>query len=166
MIIRKKEKKDCESWVDVNIKSWNENLKGVVSDKILDYIKEKRESRIKNDLENFKSDDWHYVLEENEKVIGIMKLKESTMKGYENCGEIQVLYLYTEEKGKGYGKALLKKGLDVLKRKGYKKAVIGCLVGNPSNGFYKHMGGTLVRQDPWNFLEEHYMENIYEYDLI
>ena len=165
MIIRKKEIKDCESWVDVNIKSWDENLKGVVSNKLLSFIKEKRDSRIKNDIENFVSDDWNYVLEESGKVIGIMKLKESDKHGYENCGEVQILYLYTEEKGKGYGKALIDKGFEVLKNKGYKKAVIGCIDGNPSNGFYKHMGGKFVGQDPWDILDEHYIENIYEYDL-
>ncbi len=165
MIIRQKELKDCESWVDVNIKSWNENLKGIVSDKLLSFIKDKRDVRIKNDTENFVSDDWNYVLEENGKVIGIMKLKESDKYGYENCGEVQILYLYTEEKGKGYGKELLNKGFEVLKNKGYKKAVIGCIDGNPSNGFYKHMGGKFVRQDPWDVLDEHYIENIYEYDL-
>lgn len=165
MIIRKRELKDCESWVDVNIKSWNENLKGIVSDKLLSFIREKRDTRIKNDIENFISDDWHYVLEENGKVIGILKLKESDKKGYDKCGEVQILYLYTEEKGKGYGKALIRKGFEVLKNKGYKKAVIGCLDGNPSNGFYKHMGGKFVRQEPWDILDEHYIENIYEYDL-
>ena len=165
MVIRKKELKDCESWVDVNIKSWNENLKGVVSDKLLSFIKEKRDLRVKNDIENFVSDDWHYVLEENGKVIGILKLKESDKHGYENCGEVQILYLYTEEKGKGYGKKLLNKGFEVLKNKGYKKAVIGCIDGNSSNGFYRHMGGKCVRQEPWDILDEHYTENIYEYNL-
>ena len=77
MIIRKKELKDCEAWIDVNIKSWNENLKGVVSDKLLKFIRDKRDSRIQNATDNFVSDDQHYVLEENGKVIGILKLKES-----------------------------------------------------------------------------------------
>lgn len=165
MIIRRKELKDCESWVDVNIKSWNENLKGVVSDKILNFMKDRRELRIKNDIDNFVSDEWNYVLEKNGKVIGILKLKESDKHGYEKCGEVQILYLYTEEKGKGYGKALINKGFDVLKNKGYKKVVIGCIDGNPSNGFYKHMGGKIVRQEPWDILGEHYMDNIYEFDL-
>lgn len=45
------------------------------------------------------------------------------------------------------------------------KVVIGCLVGNPSNEFYKHMGGKLVEQEPWNILDEQYVENIYVYDI-
>ena len=35
-IIRKKELKDCEDWINVNISSWNDNLKGIVSDKLLE----------------------------------------------------------------------------------------------------------------------------------
>lgn len=165
MIIREKELKDCEVWVDINIKSWNDNLKGIVSDRILKIITENREPRIENDINNFKSDDLNYVLEDNNDVIGIMKIKQSNRIGYEKCGEVQVLYLYTNEKGKGYGRALINKAFEVLKNKGYKKVVIGCLVGNPSNDFYKHIGGKFIKQEPWKIFDEHYIENVYEYDI-
>ena len=165
MIIRKREAKDVEPWIDVNINSWNENLKGVVSDKLLKMMRDKRKTRIEKSKEEFQEDDWHYVLEENNKVIGIMKLRECDKEGYKDCGEVQILYLYKAEKGKGYGKALLEKGFEVLKNKGYDTVIIGCLEGNPSNGFYKHMGGKLVRQDPWDIFDEHYTENIYEYKI-
>lgn len=165
MNIRKKQLKDCEVWVDINIKSWNENLKGIVSDRILKIITENRDSRIEKDINNFKLDDWNYVLEDNNNVIGIMKIKQSSRSGYEECGEVQVLYLYTNEKGKGYGKALINKAFEVLKNKGYKKVVIGCLVGNPSNEFYKHIGGKFIRQEQWEIFDEYYIENVYEYDI-
>ena len=35
MNIRVKELKDCEVWVDINIRGWNDNLKGIVSDRVL-----------------------------------------------------------------------------------------------------------------------------------
>ena len=165
MIIRKKELKDCESWVDINVSSWNENLKGVVSDRLLKIMADNRESRIKNDRENFKETDTDYVLEDNKKVLGILRIRQSEIDGYWDCGEVKILYLYTEEKGKGYGKALLKKAFEILKNRGYQKVVLGCLDGNPANEFYKHMGGRFVRQDEWNVFGECYLENIYEYDL-
>ena len=74
-IIRKKELKDCEVWVNVNISSWNDSLSGVVSDKLLEKISSNRAERIKKEKENFKQDDYHYVLEENEKVVGILKMQ-------------------------------------------------------------------------------------------
>ena len=161
MIIRKKEEKDIEAWIDVNINSWNENLKGVVSDNLLKMMRDKRKTRIEKNKEEWKEDDWHYVLEENNKVIGIMKLRECDKKGYENCGEVQILYLYKAEKGKGYGKALLEKGFEVLKSKGYDTVIIGCLEGNPSNGFYKHMGAELVNERVITIGEQNLPENIY-----
>lgn len=165
MNIRKKELKDCEVWVDVNIKGWIDNLKGIVSDRVLKIISENRESRIQKDIYNFKINDWNYVLEEDDNVVGIMKIKQSERKGYENCGEIQVLYLYTNKKGKGYGKTLVNKAFQVLKNKGYQKVLIGCLVGNPSNEFYKHIGGKFIKQEPLDIFDEHYMENVYEYEI-
>lgn len=165
MNIRKKELKDCKVWVDINIKSWNDNLKNIVSDRILRIITEDRYARIEKDISNFQVNDWNYVLEDNCNVIGILKLRPCSRSGYENCGEVQVLYLYTNEKGKGYGKALINKAFEVLKNKGYKKVIVGCLVGNPSNEFYMHMGGKFIRQEPWNIFDESYVENVYEYDI-
>lgn len=165
MNIRKKQLKDCQVWVDINIKSWNENLKGIVSDRILKIITENRDSRIEKDINNFKTDDWNYVLEENNCVIGIMKIKPSNRIGYEECGEVQVLYLHTNEMGKGYGKFLMNKAFEILRNKGYKRVVIGCLVGNPSNEFYKHIGGKFIKQEQFKIFDEHYVENVYEYDI-
>ena len=64
-IIRKKELKDCEVWVNVNISSWNDSLSGVVSDKLWKKISSNRAERIKKEKETFKQDDYHYALEEN-----------------------------------------------------------------------------------------------------
>ena len=94
-----------------------------------------------------------------------MKLKESEIEGYEDCGEIQILYLEKNEKGKGYGRSLISKGFEILKEKGYNKTVISCIDGNPSNGFYKHIGCEFIRQDSWDIMGEHYLDNIYEYQL-
>lgn len=164
MNIRKKELRDCGVWVDINIESWNDNLKGIVSARVLKIITENRDARIEKDIEKFRDSDWNYVLEDNG-VIGIMNIKQSDRCGFENCGEVQVLYLYSSEKGKGYGKALMNKAFEVLRNKGFKKVVVGCLVGNPSNDFYKHIGGKLIGQEPWEIFGEQYIENIYEYYL-
>ncbi len=163
MKIRRKELKDCQRWVDINIKGWNDHFRKIVSDKLLKTITDNRDVRIEQDKQEFINDDWHYVLEEDNQIFGITKIKHSERNGFENCGEIQVLYV--EKTGEGYGKALMNKAFEVLKDKGYKKAVVGCLFGNPSNEFYKHIGGKFVRQDPWYIFDEQYMENVYEYDL-
>lgn len=164
-IIRKKEIKDCEGWVNVNISSWNDNLKGIVSDKLLQKISSNKEERIKKDIEKFKDDNNHYILEENQKIVGILKIKESDREGFEEYGEVQVLYLLSSVKGKGYGRALINFAFSKLKENGLDKVVIGCLDGNPSNEFYKHIGGNYIKQDEWNVFDECYKENIYIYKI-
>ena len=55
-----------------------------------------------------------------------------------------------------------------LKKMGYTKMVNGCLEGNPSNEFYKHMGGKLVKKIPFvvkNYGQE-LIENLYYYENI
>ena len=161
MIIRRKELKDCESWVDIHTRSWIHCLKGVVSSKIINIILESKDLRIKKDLEEFYSNNWNYVLENDNRVIGIMILKESNRIGFEGYGELDTLYLDPDEIGKGYGKFLFLKAYEEFQKRGYSKFVVGCLDGNSANLFYKHMGGKFIRQDSWDFLGEHYMENIY-----
>lgn len=164
-IIREKELKDCEDWIKVNISSWNDNLKDIVSDKLLQKISSNKEERIKKEIENFKQDDNHYVLEENNKIVGILKIKESVRDNFKGYGEIQILYLLSSVKGKGYGKALINAAFSKLKQKGFDKVVIGCLDGNPSNEFYKHLGGKFIVQEDWNIFDECYKENIYLYEI-
>jgi len=164
-VIRKKEFKDCEDWINVNISSWNDNLKGIVSDKLLARISSNKEERIQKERDIFKQDDSHYVLEENNKIVGILKIKESDRKDFKKYGEIQVLYLLSSAKGKGYGKALINFAFSKLKERGFTKVVIGCLDGNPSNEFYKHLGGKFIKQEDWNIFDECYKENIYLYDI-
>ena len=164
MIIRKKEFKDCDDWIDVHTRSWM-LLDGVVSPRILNILLESRDLRIKREREDFCSSDWNFVLEKDNHVIGIMILKKSNRVGFENCGEIDALYLDPNEIGKGYGKLLFLKACEEFQRKGYSNFIVGCLNGNPSNGFYQHIGGQFIRQDSWDVLEQHYMENVYKYSL-
>lgn len=164
-IIREKELKDCDDWINVNVSSWNDNLKGIVSDKLLQRISSNKEERIKKEMDSFKKDDNHYVLEENKKIVGILKIKESDRNDFKGYGEVQVLYLLSSAKDKGYGKALINFAFSKLKEKGFNKVVIGCLDGNPSNEFYKHFGGKFIKQEDWNIFDECYKENVYVYEI-
>ncbi len=164
-IIRNKELNDCADWINVNISSWNDNLKGIVSDKLLEKISSNKEARIQKEKEVFKRDDNHFVLEKDDKIVGILKIKESDRSDFKECGEVQVLYLLSSAKGKGYGKALINYAFSKLKEKGFTKVVIGCLDGNPSNEFYKHLGGKFIKQEDWHLFDECYKENIYLYEI-
>ena len=75
------------------------------------------------------------------------------------------MFHLSSAKGKGYGKALINVAFSKLKEKGFDKVVIGCLDGNPSNEFYKHLGGKFIKQDDWKIFDECYKENIYVYEV-
>ena len=51
-----------------------------------------------------------------------------------------------------------------LKTMGYNKRIIACLKGNPSNEFYKHIGGVYVKDGLYKRLQ--LLENVYYYDNI
>ena len=44
------------------------------------------------------------------------------------------------------------------------KMLIGCLVGNPTNDFYKHIGGIFIKQRILKKLQ--LPENVYYYELL
>ena len=165
MVIRRKELKDCRVWREILVESWSNNLRGVVSDRFLRLFAEAKEGRIANDIANFKSNDDEWVLEDDGKVLGVMKLAVSEHKGYEGYPELQVLYLYSYAKGKGYGRALIEKAKDLFKNRGHKQFVLGCLDGNKSNEFYRHMGGVFIRQEPWTVFGETYKNNLYLFNI-
>ena len=106
------------------------------------------------------------VLEVDGKVVGFANFGKSDDEEYENCGEIFALYIIGEYKGKGYGRKLVNEAIKELKKLGYNKMIIACLKGNPTNEFYKHMGGKLVDTNPLVLPNgQKLKENLYYYDI-
>ena len=82
---------------------------------------------------------------------------------YSNCGEIHAIYIINGYKGYGYGKEMFKAGINELKSMNCDKMLIGCLVGNPTNEFYKHIGGKYIKQRIFEKLQ--LPENVYYYEI-
>lgn len=80
----------------------------------------------------------------------------------EKSAEIYSLYILKEYQGNGYGKLLYNYAVENMLKNGIKKLVIGCLEGNPSNNFYKHLGGKYIGN---HLFREKYIENIYLFEL-
>ena len=56
--------------------------------------------------------------------------------------------------------------INELKNMNYNKMILGCLSENPSNEFYKHMGGKLVDSNPLILPNgQKLKENLYYYDI-
>jgi GNAT superfamily N-acetyltransferase len=58
------------------------------------------------------------------------------------CGEVYALYVETDWREQGVGRALIESAFDAFRRRGMDEAVIWCLEGNfAGRGFYERCGG-------------------------
>ena len=151
-IIRKKERKDCKDIAQVVTVAWNETYKGIVPDEFLNNLYTNEEQRAIDSFNNFDEENNHqFVLEVDNKVVGFVSvgITDDTSYGY---------------KGYGYGKKLMKVGINELRKIGCNKMLIGCLQGNPSNEFYKHIGGKFIKTRVFQKLN--LIENVYFFENI
>lgn len=164
-VIRKKRKEDCLSVAHVVTVAWNETYKGIVNDDFLNSLYDNEEQRANNSYNKFNEKDNHQlVLEVDNKVVGFINVGDTDDTTYDNCGELHAIYILSDYKGKGFGKKLFEAGIEELKSMGFDKMLIGCLEGNPSNEFYKHMGGKLIKTRIFEKLK--LPENVYYFEKI
>ena len=162
---------NAHEYAYVNSRAWLESYKGIIDNEYLERIN--TDKSLKEFTERLKgyvinSPDYFYLLRVDKKPVGVLCVRKAIYEEFSDCGELGAIYLLNEVKGMGYGKILFEKAKEDLKKMGYNKMIIGCLVGNLSNEFYKHMGGKLVKTKP--FIVKNYgqelTENIYYYDSI
>lgn len=163
--IRKMTKNDCQSVAHVTTVAWNETYKGIVPNNFLDDLYKNEEERAQNSYNKFNEKENHkFVLEVDNKVVGFINVGACDDSEYNNCGEIYALYIINKYKGFGYGKMLINIGIKELKNMNFDKMIIACLVGNPTNSFYEHLGGRLIKQRIFKKLQ--LPENVYYFDKI
>ena len=164
-VIRPRTKEDCKAIAHVVAISWNETYKGIVPDWFLEELKEKEDERAMKAYNAFDMDpNKHLVLEVDNDVVGFVNFGKSLDPDYEDCGEIIALYIINKYKGNGFGRKLVEEAKKELKKMGYNQMIIACLKGNPTNEFYKHIGGVYVKDGLFTRLQ--IPENIYFYDEI
>jgi GNAT superfamily N-acetyltransferase len=164
-IIRKKEQKDCAAIAHVVTIAWNETYQGIVPTSFLKELYNNEEQRANNSFLKFtESNNHQYVLEVANRVVGFVNVGPSNDKDYQDCGELQAIYIMSAYKGQGFGKKLFETGIKELKQMGFNKMIIGCLDGNPSNNFYQHLGGKFVKKRIFEKLQ--LVENVYYFSKI
>lgn len=163
-VIRRRTKNDCSAIAHVVTVGWNETYKGIVSDWFLEELKNNEQERAQAFLDKFDADNNHqFVLEIDGEVVGFVNCGVSEDEEIENCGEIFALYIMSKYKGYGFGRKLVEEAVKELKSLGFDKMIIACLKGNPSNEFYKHIGGAYIKDGIYKRLN--IPENIYYYDI-
>ena len=160
-IIRKRKIEDSAELAHSIALVWNTTYKGIVDDDFLKGLLDNEKESAKRLESNLNDQPNYYVLILQGKIIGWIYYTLDSDK-YENAAEIHSLYILKEYQRNGYGKMLYEYAIKNIKKKGIKKLVIGCLEGNPSNNFYKHLGGKYIGN---NLFREKYLENIYLFEL-
>ena len=164
-IIRKRTIDDCKDIAHIVTVAWNETYKGIVPDYFLEKLKNNEEERAKKTINEFDiKNNNQLVLEVDNQVVGFVNYGESEDKEYKNCGEIFALYIISKYKGNGFGRKLVEAAIKELKQNGFNKMIIACLKGNPSNDFYKHIGGVYIKDGIFKRLN--LPENIYYFESI
>ena len=143
-MIRRANINDLKAMVEINVKAWTINYKGIMED---DLIKSRTTEVVFN---RWKESNWI----EDENISTFLFIEDNLIKGYvsgsnkrkENdkydC-EIGALYVAPEFQKQGIGKKLLDYMKKHFKKVGYVKMIIWTTKGLPNNGFYKKMGGIL-----------------------
>lgn len=169
-VIEELSKDNVEEYVRVNALSWKQSYKGIVNDDFLELINEEDQiqNSIKRIIVNELTDNTNkgFVLRVDDKAVGMLRVGLSRNEKYNKEGELKAIYLLDEAKHKGYGKILFQKAIEELKKLGYKNIIIACLKENPSNEFYKHMGGKLVGTNNFKIPNQVLEENVYYFESI
>lgn len=159
---------NAEYYARVNALAWKQSYKGIVYDDFLELINTEAEIQkaISNLKEGLNDRSKRFLLKYNDEYVGILRVRKTKYENYQDCGELGALYLLDSAKRKGFGKILFNKAIDELKKKGYDKMILGCLSENPSNEFYKHMGGSFIDTNPLTLPNgQELVENLYLYDI-
>lgn len=159
---------DIPDYVKVNTLAWQESYKGLIADSILDEVLNNVEDSIQKQINKFDNDKKNnikkFVFKVNNEAVGMTGIGKSTYEKYEDIGELYSLYLLNKVKKKECGKMLFYHDVKELIGLGFNSMVIGCLVNNPANNFYKHMGGKLIEVVTKKIKGYNMKENIYYYE--
>ena len=170
--IKEVEKEDLYDYMYVSTYAWNETYKGIMSDEYLDNIKKNLNAnveRLRNNFDQTKKEEPDYkrfILYINNKAAGVFGICKSREENYPLSGELCNLYLLNMYKGLGYGKIMFNKAKEELINLGFKDMIIYCIKENPTNGFYKHMGGEFIYDKKRNIGGKDLIENVYYYNKL
>lgn len=161
-MIRYLTKEDIPQYQKLITTVWQETYPGIVNQQFLDNLSHTEQQRI--ELNNMMYDENNkdtLVLEIDKNLIGFVRYGSSEDMLYPNTGEIFALYILSKYQGQGYGKKLVQKAVEELIKLKHTNMVIGCIKENPSNEFYKHLGGIQKSQRLIQKTGDNLVENIY-----
>lgn len=153
-------RKDAKGIAHVKVMTWQATYKGILKD---DYLKNMAVKPIRRSYSKWIGTDHAtvMVLEDEGRVVGYASGGEARSEDHHGYGEIYALYVLPEYQGDGRGESLMYYMVQALRLRGYNDLVIWCLSKNPSQGFYKRLGGKSERAAQLTIGGEQYLERAY-----
>ena len=165
--IRKATPADALGIAIVSAYTWKTAYSGLLPEEMLD----KRLSDLPQKAENMKLDiaarDNYFVATVDDTVVGFTAFCSPCRNpDYADSGEIGALYCLKGYNGYGIGRALFEAAVKELVQRGHKTMIIDCLRGNPTLGFYEHLGGKVVAEREILRIDHSRIEDVLFYDNI
>lgn len=163
--IRKANPNDALGITIVNVYTWKTAYQGLMPDSVIDERIAALPARAEKAKETIATSGDCFVATVGGVVIGFCRYGACRNDTYPDDGEIYAIYVFKGFNGTGVGRALLSAAMDELRQRGYRAMVLNCLQGNPSRGFYEHMGGKVVGQRTDELLGVVMIEDILHFEL-
>lgn len=165
--IRKATPADALGIAIVSAYTWKTAYSGLLPEEMLD----KRLADLPQKAENMKLDiaarDNYFVATVDDTVVGFTAFCSPCRNpDYADSGEIGALYCLKGYNGYGIGRALFEAAVKELVQRGHKTMIIDCLRGNPTLGFYEHLGGKVVAEREMVRIDHSRIEDVLFYDNI
>ena len=165
--IRKATLADALGIAIVSVYTWKTAYSGLLPEEMLD----KRLADLPKMAENMKKQiidrDNYFVATVDDTVVGFTAFCSPCRNpDYADSGEIGALYCLKGYNGYGIGRALFEAAVKELVQRGYKTMIIDCLRGNPTLGFYEHLGGRVVAEREMVRIDHSRIEDVLFYDNI
>lgn len=130
----------------VNVYTWKTTYTGLMPDDVIDSRIIELKERTKKCRTDIEQNENCIVAVIDHAVVGFCMYGKSRNDDFKDSGEIFALYALKGIQGTGFGKKLFLAAANELFTRGYTSMIINCLQGNPSLGFYRHMGGKVVNK--------------------
>lgn len=143
IIVRTALPQDAAGIATVHVRTWQSAYKEQIPDAYLSSMSvEKSTDRWKTQLENPQPNSYPLVAERDHQILGWCTAGKSRDEDADaETGEIYGIYVLPDYHGHGVGSKLIEKGLDLLKKDGYKKATLWVLDTNrQTRHWYEHKG--------------------------
>ena len=150
--IRRARAGDAADIARVEIETWRATYAGVLPDRMLLGMSERRLTAGWRDTIARAAAGQHVAVADCRGVVGFGSCGPMRAGALPYDGEVFTLYVLPDYQGRGIGRALLAKLFATLAAAGGRSALIWVLADNPSRFFYHAMGGALVavrRERQW-----------------